>query len=88
MTSKMSVSATELLPEHEIGLPDVPVSVVVDGMQVLHSLGDSSLQFGICKLTLRCMLQVLPRVCEQMHVHLHGQNRRRLEHMSGVSHKQ
>lgn len=60
------------------------MSVVVDGMQVLHSLGDSSLQIGICKLTLGCMLQVLPRVCEQMHVHLHGQSRRRLKHMFGA----
>ncbi len=37
------VHAIKLLPEHEIGPSDVPMSVVIDGMQVLHSYFDSIL---------------------------------------------
>ncbi len=44
MIDKMRiVCAIKPLPEDEIGHSDVPMSVVVDGMQLLHSYFDSSL---------------------------------------------
>ncbi len=33
----------KLLPEHDIGPSDVPIPVVIDGMQLLHSCFDSFL---------------------------------------------
>lgn len=79
------ICAIEALPKNQIGSSDIPVSAVVDGMQLLYSCIDSSLELGICKLSLCCMLQILPRVYEQLHVHLHAQSRQQREHMSGVT---
>lgn len=71
------------LPEHNIGPSDVPMSVVIQSMQLLHSYVDSFLWLGICKLSLCSSVQIRPRGCEQLHDHLHGHNRQHCEHLFG-----